>query len=456
MGARSSAVEHLAFNQSVPGSIPGGLTFFASEHMLLLIGRSNVGKSSLFNLLSTSKFKSVAGGQLALTRDCNISPAKIGKVHFTVGDTPGIESLEQCPAPLLRALAECDLVGFMVDAKSGILPADVAIAKGLLSLGKRTILLVNKCDGVESLDRDYYRLGPFDLIRISAAHKLGIEAIAPYLAQSKQMSESGCLSLAVIGRPNVGKSTFTNSILGFNRQQVSAQPGMTRDAIATEEFFYKGSRLRLIDTAGLRKKASVEDGLETLFVASAIRAIESSDVSILMLECGPLSRQDIHILQIARSKRRSFVVAANKVDTIAKSDLSQVKMQLQRQVARIANAPVICFSALSKRSSFKVLEECLKAYKCHEIKPSTSQLNLWLKQAASSGPSARSILGKTFRVKYCACIGEKPLLLKVFCNRPEGPALSYKKYLANNFKKHFSIFGSDVSFVFACQGKSFK
>lgn len=421
---------------------------------LVLIGRTNVGKSSIFNVLSNSKLKAISSDVPELTRDCNFSSAAIGELGFTIVDTPGVENLDSVPKFMRQVIADSDLIGFVVEAKSGLSLEDFAIARGLRKLHKPVVLLVNKCDFPKSLDKEYYKIWDSRPICLSAMHNQGMDELALRLIEcgfTSHVSQSADLKIAIIGRPNTGKSTFVNSILGVERLNVSSQAGTTRDSIR-EELCYRSKRLSIIDTAGLRRRSRIREGLESLCVASSVQAIDLADITVLMIECSDsLQKQDLQVLQIARKKRKCFVLVVNKIDLVPKSELKGRKEQLNAQIHRFIDAPILYISALSRAYYSRVLDACLDVYQRSGTSISTGRLNSWLKLATEEVVRPRLVSGKSFKAKYCVCLNTRPFLIKVFCNSSEPVPESYRKYLANSFRKHFAVYGSDVKFVFCAR-----
>lgn len=437
------------------------------KKIIALVGRPNVGKSTLFNRLSINK-KAIVHDQAGVTRDRKYANAQIGSFEFDVIDTPGLEVAEdgklenRMMQQTVEAMAEADLICFMVDSKSGILPEDRYFAHYIRKYGKQAILIINKCDGNFDFAKEYYQLGFNNFVAISAEHGVGMadlyDAITESLMLDQKIEEiqdkvkDNFLQIVVSGRPNAGKSTFINSLINNERLLTGPEAGITRESISID-WSYNGNTLRLIDTAGLRKKGSVNAPLEKLSTSDTMHSIRFANTVILMIDAlTPLEQQDLNIANYVIDQGRSLVIVINKWDLIADKDKNKFKEEfiykLEKSLPQIKGIPVVYISALSKQHINLVLDEALRIYGLWNKKISTSKLNNWLQFATEAHPLPLQKGGKRVRIKYMTQTKIRPPTFKLFANNPEKITESYSKYLMNNLREAFDLPGVPIRFTF--------
>ncbi|MGX9892051.1 ribosome biogenesis GTPase Der [Wolbachia endosymbiont of Protocalliphora sialia] len=425
---------------------------------IVIIGLPNAGKSTLFNRLVRRK-AAVVSDIPGVTRDRREGIGRISDLEFKVIDTGGwneqtsfsLQVIEQIELSLLSA----DVIFFLVDARVQN-EQNKEFAKWLKrKTNKPVILIANKCESHKSENVDYLQffnfIGP---VYISAEHNLGMidlyDALASViegLSEGTELpeSESIRLRIAIIGRPNVGKSTFLNSLLAENRLIVSSEPGTTRDSVDIS-YDHNGKLITLIDTAGIRRKANVVDNLESRFVEKSIESIKRSHVVILMLDSLlGIEQQDLSIAEAAIKGGKGIIIVLNKWDLIGKDDRSKlIKFVKQQEVTRLfLEVPTVTISALKGMRCGDVIDKCLEVSESLNKKISTAKLNNWLIDAVEKH-SHPLIKGRAIKMKYIAQIGTKPPAFSLVCNVPESVDESYKRYLTNGLRKNFFVEGVPV------------
>ncbi|WP_353278459.1 ribosome biogenesis GTPase Der [Wolbachia endosymbiont (group B) of Longitarsus flavicornis] len=425
---------------------------------IVIIGLPNAGKSTLFNRLVRRK-AAVVSDIPGVTRDRREGIGRISDLEFKVIDTGGwndqtsfsLQVIEQIEFSLLSA----DVIFFLVDAKVQN-EQNKEFAKWLKrKTNKPVILIANKCESHKSENVDYLQffnfIGP---VYISAEHNLGMIDLYDVLAgviedfnkkTELPESESIRLRIAIIGRPNVGKSTFLNNLLAENRLIVSSKPGTTRDSVDIS-YDHNGKLITLIDTAGIRRKANVVDNLESRFVEKSIESIKRSHVVILMLDSLlGVEQQDLSIAEAAIKGGKGIIIVLNKWDLIGKDDRSKlIKFVKQQEVTRLfLEVPTVTISALKGMRCGDVIDKCLEVSESLNKKISTAKLNNWLIDAVEKH-SHPLIKGRAIKMKYIAQIGTKPPAFSLVCNVPESVDESYKRYLTNGLRKNFFVEGVPV------------
>lgn len=416
----------------------------------LLVGRPNVGKSTLFNAVTATRCRAIVYDIPGVTRDCNYAPARLGSTRFTIIDTPGLV-YGKINTPVKDSIADADLIGFMVDGKVGVVSGDLDLAKFVRSTGKSVILLVNKCENPIILDKQYYNLGFGDPICISSAHKTGFDEMESVLQgffnSSDQNEEQAGLDIAIVGRPNTGKSTLINALLKKERLEVSEVAGTTRDSISVQ-FDYQDRRICLLDTAGMRKKTRILDVIEKFSASSSIESIKKAKIVVLIINADEsLQRQDANILHLVKAHKKGIVVGINKIDLVP--HLNKVKDDVEHEINRIISAPIVYFSALKQNNINMILESCLSIDSKLSKVISTSKLNAWLKIALKQRPPSRDPFGRALKIKYCVCIRQNPMLIRMFCNLKDAVDAQYNSYLSNSFRKHFDATGVPIEFLYS-------
>lgn len=437
---------------------------------IAIIGRPNVGKSTLFNKLVGRAF-AITDDTPGVTRDRKEARAKLGPLEFMVIDTAGLESqisekslekrmVEQTEA----AVADADMCLFVVDGKEGITNQDMHFSHWLKRLDKKTVLVVNKCENLseEVFDKEYYKLGFGKPTGISAEHKLGFgdlyEKIAPEIEiyeenfsqlEVEDEDEKSLLQIAIVGRPNAGKSTFLNRILGEDRLITGPEAGITRDAIAIDHEF-QGKKIRFIDTAGIRKKANITQKLEKLSALDSFRAIRFAQVVILLIDANsPLDHQDKAIAGEILREGRGLVFGINKIDSV-KGDKEHFLRELRKDILAalpgIEGAPIVGLSSKTGYNVEKILEYALKTYEQWQTYLPTNKLHDWLK-GAEMAHSPKLYKGKAIKLKYATQIKKRPPTIAVFTNHIKPLEGAYQQYLINSLRQFFDLTLTPVRLV---------
>jgi GTP-binding protein len=426
---------------------------------LAIVGRPNVGKSTLFNRL-VGKSYAIVDDTPGVTRDRREAEGRLADLRFKIIDTAGLEdsddeSLEaRMQVQTEAALKEADVALMLLDARAGVTPLDKYFSQTLRRLGTPVILVANKCEGkaVEAGIGEAYGLGLGDPIPISAEHGQGLselyDALLPFEFNKASAEEVGddrerALKLAIVGRPNVGKSTLVNRLLDEDRMLTGPEAGITRDSIAIE-WNYEGQRIQLADTAGLRRKARVREKLESLSVDDTLRSIRYAEVVVLLLDAEELmEKQDLTIARFVIEEGRALIIALNKWDLVrtkGKRVLQQLHDRLERSLPQVRGVPIITMSALTGRGSENLLPEVLTIHNIWNTRVSTSKLNDWLNLITEEHPPPLAS-GRRIRLRYMTQPRTRPPTFAIFVNRPEKLPDSYLRYLANRLRQDFNLPG---------------
>ncbi len=421
-----------------------------------IIGRPNVGKSTLFNRIVGGR-RALVDDEPGVTRDRLIAHARWSGREFLLTDTGGFEVGSErelagrVRAQSLRAVAGADLVLFVVDGRAGLSPADRAVARLLAESGKRVICVVNKIDGPGQRDlvHEYYRLGLGEPQGVSAEHSRGIDelldrAVSSLREGSKAVQEPA-LRLALVGRPNVGKSSIVNRLLGEERMLVDSAAGTTRDPIDTL-WPVDGETVLLVDTAGIRRKSRIERRLEKATVASALRSLERADVGLLVVDATEgVTDQDARIARLAWDRGRGLVLVVNKWDAVAAGDRDPPAFlaEARRVYPHLEHVPGVVVSALRGTGLDKILPAARLAGAAYRFRPPTRRLNEVLGEArAAVEPPLQH--GKRARVYYATAIGVAPPTIALFVNHPEHVTTGYLRYLENRLRAAFPLEGTPL------------
>ena len=427
--------------------------------VVAIVGRPNVGKSMLFNRL--------VGGRLALVEDLpgTTRDRLYGTVDwrkpFRLIDTGGLEAPDAGGYPaLIRlqievAISEATAILFVVDTRDGVTAADEEVADLLRRTNKPVILVANKADNPSRVAEtsEFWTLGYGEPVPVSAYHDSGIadllDRLAPLLPETPAAEDDGSLGIAIIGRPNVGKSALLNAILGEERVIVSNVPGTTRDAIDTS-FEFSGRALTLIDTAGIRRRGAIEAGVERHSVARAQDAVERADVSLVVMDAQELlTAQDMHIVEIAEQAGTALVVVINKVDLL--EQIGTWRDDLRRLVrARLKFAPwapVVFVSALRRQGLNDLLKAAVQAGDTRALRVSTPQLNAVVKRALVKHAPA-TVRGRKLNVLYVTQAERRPPTFVFFVNDPTIVHFTYKRYLENVLRETFDLRGTPIRLIF--------
>ena len=452
--------------------------------VVALVGRPNVGKSTLFNRLTRTRDALVADFP-GLTRDRKYGRAEIKGHEYIVIDTGGIDGTEDgvesfMAEQSLQAIEEADIVLFLVDARAGAMPADHAIAKHLRSRQKATFLVANKIDGIDadSAISDFYSLGLGDIHPIAASHGRGVNVLIEtvldpifYFAndQNEVLSEDELddvlpesyddiedeaeslinqpIKVAIVGRPNVGKSTLTNRILGEERVVVYDMPGTTRDSIYIP-MTRDDREYIMIDTAGVRKRGKVTETVEKFSVIKTLQAIEDANVVILVIDAREgISDQDLSLLGFIINSGRSLVIAVNKWDGLSQDIKEQVKTTLDDRLDFIDFARLHFISALHGSGVGNLFDSIQEAYDCATRRVNTALLTK-IMQMAQDDHQPPLVRGRRVKLKYAHAGGYNPPIVVIHGNQVEDLPDSYKRYLMNYFRRSLKIMGSPIRIQF--------
>ncbi len=441
------------------------------KKIVAIIGRPNVGKSTLFNRLAIRK-KAIVHDRPGVTRDRKYADAQIGPFDFTVIDTPGLEEAEdekleyRMMQQTMEAILEADLLCLVVDGKDGVLPEDQFFANFIRKYNKKSVLIVNKCEGRFDFAKEYYKLGFDNVVPISAEHGVGMADL--YDAITEELESKGgeeelidqltdpikanYIQIVVSGRPNAGKSTFINSLINDERLLTGPEAGITRESIEID-WLYNDNKFKLIDTAGLRKKGTVTKSLEKLSSSDAINSIKFANTVILMVDArSPLEQQDLNIANYVIEQGRSLLIVVNKWDLIERREQDKFKEEfsykIETNLPQVKGLPIIFISALKKHNINMVLDESIKIYNLWNKKIATSKLNDWLGFALEQHPLPLQKGGRRVRIKYMTQTKIRPPTFKLFSNNPEKITDSYTRYLINNLRAAFNLPGVPIRFIY--------
>ena len=423
-----------------------------------IVGRPNVGKSTLFNRLAGKKL-AIVDDQPGVTRDRRFATGRIGDLDLVLIDTAGFEDItdESLEARMRRqtelAIEECDVALFVMDAREGAVPLDVVFAEILRRTSKPVILAANKAEGRagEAGALEAFQLGLGEPVSISAEHGEGMaDLYAAFRVISDQLVEDDIededsekpIRIAIVGRPNAGKSTLVNRLIGEDRLLTGPEAGITRDAIPVD-WAFEGKQIRLVDTAGLRRKARVHEKLEKLSTSDTIRAITFAEVVILVMDAThPFEIQDLQIADLIEREGRGLVFALAKWDLVEdpQAQLAAFKEHAEKMLPQVRGAPVIALSAETGKGVERLMPAVTKVYKDWSTKIKTRDLNDWL-QMAMQRHSPPSVGGRRIKPKYMAQIKARPPTFVLFSSRAAEMPESYRRYLVNSLRESFDIPG---------------
>jgi len=431
--------------------------------IIAIVGRPNVGKSSLFNRLMGRK-KAVVEDLPGVTRDRNYGDTTLLDAYpVTLIDTGGFEqnpdeaTRRQVQQQCQMAIEEADILYFLVDGKSGVLPDDKDLARLLIKTQKPVFLLANKIDHPrqEAMVFDFYDLGFERVFPVSALHGTGIgevlEATAPFLEKitSEASEETEGLRLAIVGKPNVGKSSLVNSLLGQERVIVSDTAGTTRDAIDTT-LTYRDHPITLIDTAGIRRKSRISQKMERYAVVSAIASIDRCDIAVLVMDATQgVTDQDAKIADLIVQKGKGALIALNKWDLVEKetNTFRDYVQEIYRDLAFFSFAPVVSLSAKTGKRASKILDTALEIFQRGRQKIPTSRFNQVLRELVAQHPPGRH-RGKRIRIQYGTQVKTFPPIFLLFSNAPEAVPPAYHRYLSAQLREVFDFTGLPIKLVF--------
>ncbi len=425
--------------------------------VVVIVGRPNVGKSTLFNALTKTRDALVADLP-GVTRDRHYGVCHQAERPFVLVDTGGLGDITEgivgaTSRQAQRAVAEADVLLFVVDARDGLLPADQAILARLRRASKPILLLVNKVDGLDenTVLTDFATLGLPDTLGVSAAHGRGIggvlNALSPLLPEpgatdDALLGESG-IRIAIVGRPNVGKSTLVNRLLGDERMVASDQPGTTRDSISVA-LERDGKRYTLIDTAGIRRRARIEDAIEKFSVIKAMQSITASQVTVLMLDANEgVTDQDSSLIGLVLDSGRALVIAVNKWDGLDRYQREQCRASLSRKLVFVPWARQVYVSALHGSGIGELMKAVDRAHHAANRQFTSSELNRAL-EAAVAGAQPPLVRGHAPKLRYAHPGGSNPPTIVIHGSRTKYIAESYRRYLENFLRKRYRLEGTPV------------
>ena len=446
---------------------------------IAIVGRPNVGKSTLFNRLTGTR-AALVSDLPGLTRDRRVGSAMLGGHAMTVTDTAGLEEArrgsiaDRMRQQTLTAIEAADLILFVIDARDGVTPADEAFGRIVRAAGRPVVLVANKSEARAATAGVYesFKLGLGEPVAISAEHGEGLgELEADILAalglkpmikpkgrraadadsepdrpsEEAHATNERPLRVAIVGRPNAGKSTLVNALLGEERMITGPEPGLTRDSVASD-FVWKGRAIRLFDTAGLRRKAKITDLAEKLSASDAVRAIRFAEVVVLLVDATcPLEHQDLTIADLATSEGRSLVVAVNKWDLVADktSRLSEIRELVAMSLAQVPGVAVVPISAAGESGLDKLMAAVVRAAEIWNRRISTADLNRWLAEALERhAPPA--VAGRRIKIRYITQPSTRPPTFVAFSSKPANLPKSYLKYLTNSLREAFAMPGVPI------------
>ncbi|MCI2398682.1 ribosome biogenesis GTPase Der [Aliiroseovarius subalbicans] len=453
---------------------------------LAIVGRPNVGKSTLFNRL-VGKRLALVDDQPGVTRDLREGEARLGDLRFTVVDTAGLEeATDESLQGRMRRLTEravemADACLFIIDARAGVLPADEIFADILRKKNAHVILAANKAEGkaADAGVLEAYALGLGEPLRLSAEHGEGMgelmHMLAPIAKEFEQRAAADApdtdvtvedgdpdaprvptnakpLQVAVVGRPNAGKSTLINQLLGEDRLLTGPEAGITRDAISLR-FDWGGTPTRIFDTAGMRKKAKVQEKLEKLSVSDGLRAVKFAEVVVVLLDAAiPFEQQDLRIADLAEREGRAVVVAVNKWDAEPEKQakLKELKEAFNRLLPQLRGAPLVTISAKTGKGMDRLHQAVMKAHDVWNRRVSTARLNNWLAEMVSQHPPPAPG-GRRIRLRYMTQVKTRPPGFVVMCSLPDKLPASYTRYLVNGLREDFDMPGTPIRLTMRSQ-----
>lgn len=431
------------------------------SNIVAIVGRPNVGKSTLFNRLTESR-QAIVDQTSGVTRDRQYGKSDWNGKHFSIIDTGGYvmggddEFEIEIRKQVQLAVDEADIILFLVDAREGLTPMDEDVASMLRKCTKKVLLVANKVDNAKEMDNlaEFYALGLGDPYPIAGISGSGtgdlLDAVVEDFSEGEPDQADTLPRIAVVGRPNVGKSSFINFITGQERNIVTPIAGTTRDSIYTRYNMF-GFDFNFVDTAGLRKKSKVSEDLEFYSVMRSVRAIENSDVCILMLDASQgLEVQDLNIFSLIQRNNKGVVIVVNKWDLIEKDNKTHKQFEdlIRNRISPFEDVPIVFTSVLNKQRVFKVLETAKQVYESRSRRISTSELNDKLLPIVKEQNPPPAVKGKWIKIKYVTQLPTPYPQFVFFCNLPQYIRDPYKRFVENRLREMWDFHGVPISIYF--------
>jgi GTPase len=430
---------------------------------IAIAGRPNVGKSTLFNRL-VGRSLALVSDEPGVTRDWREGEGHLFGLHFRVLDTAGLEDIRvkgslsaRAAAQTKQALEQTDVILLIVDARAGLTPVDKAIAREIRKTGKPILLLANKCEGTrlpENFD-DLSSLGFGEPIAMSAAHGDGMMELYESLGkitdgnpgpdEESVSDDEKSLHVAVVGRPNAGKSTLINRLIGEERMLTGPEPGLTRDAIPIN-WTYKDRPVRLVDTAGLRRRARVKDKLEKMSGHESLRAIRLAHVVVLVIDSTqPFDKQDLVIAHHIADEGRALVIAVNKWDVVKnkRAVMKMIRDKADVSLAQLSGLPIVTLSALQGQGVDELMKAVMQIYAIWNKRVTTGQLNRWLEDMENNHPPPITS-GRRIKLRYMTQVKSRPPTFSLWVNKPIDLPESYQRFLTNGLRQVFKLEGVPI------------